>query len=207
MTSTRQPFVGAILTGGASTRMGRDKALLSVEGVPLAARLARVLRSAGASEVFTVGGNHEALAALELRHVPDETPHEGPLGGILAALNAATEEAVVIVACDMPWIEVHDVERLVAAMGSVDVLLSAAQGQLQPLLSVWSRTSRGRLSELFARGERSAQRAANTLTTKVVDLGAGRWSQDLDTPADYERATRRRPDVGDVDTPQPESAP
>ena len=50
-------FAGAVLTGGRSSRMGRDKATLPVDGVPMAARVADALRRAGAEPVLAVGGD------------------------------------------------------------------------------------------------------------------------------------------------------
>ncbi|WP_434127450.1 molybdenum cofactor guanylyltransferase, partial [Enterococcus faecium] len=57
-------FAGAVLTGGDSRRMGTDKALIEVDGGPLARRVANALRAAGADPVIAVGGDLEALGDL-----------------------------------------------------------------------------------------------------------------------------------------------
>ena len=67
-------------------RMGRDKALLEIEGIPMARRVAEVMRLAGCIPVFAVG---PARLAAGLDVVSDDHPGEGPLGGILTALRAA----------------------------------------------------------------------------------------------------------------------
>ena len=95
-------FAGAVLTGGASRRMGTDKALVEVDGRALALRVADALRAAGASRVVAVGGDLERLQALGLEAVPDLHPGEGPLGGILTALAATDQDVVVVLACDLP---------------------------------------------------------------------------------------------------------
>ncbi|HEU5454982.1 MAG TPA: NTP transferase domain-containing protein, partial [Nocardioides sp.] len=82
--------------------MGTDKALLEVDGIPLARRVANALRAAGADPVVAVGGDLEALGALGLHAEPDLHPGEGPLGAILTALAATTEAVVVGRACDLP---------------------------------------------------------------------------------------------------------
>src|SRR5690606_32897540 len=64
------PVAGAVLTGGASRRMGTDKALLEVDGRPLARRLAEVLAAAGCDPVWCQGGDEPALRALGLDVVP-----------------------------------------------------------------------------------------------------------------------------------------
>jgi molybdopterin-guanine dinucleotide biosynthesis protein A len=175
-------FVGAVLTGGSSRRMGRDKALVPVGETPMALRVAHSMLEAGAEEVFAVGGDAKALGTLGLRFVPDEFPHEGPLGGIISALRASSEAVVVVTACDMPWIRSEHVSTLVGALGTKDVVMSAADGQAQPLHAVWRRSSLDKLEQAFLIGERSPQRAIRGLHFAVVDFGAGTWSIDLDTP-------------------------
>jgi molybdopterin-guanine dinucleotide biosynthesis protein A len=92
-------FTGAVLTGGRSRRMGRDKAFVGVEGEPMVRRVVRALRAGGAIEVVAVGGDETGLLAEDLdRFVPDLHPGEGPLGGVLAALDAAPAAIVVVVA-------------------------------------------------------------------------------------------------------------
>jgi molybdopterin-guanine dinucleotide biosynthesis protein A len=162
--------------------MGRDKALLSVEEIPMALRVAHSMFEAGAKDVFAVGGNAESLLTLGLRFVPDEYPGEGPLGGIVSALRVATEAVVVVTACDMPWIRSDHVARLVRALGANDVVMSAADGRAQPLHAAWGDTALDKLERAFLLGERSPQRAIRDLQYAIVDFGAGSWSIDLDTP-------------------------
>ena len=171
--------------------MGTDKALLRVEDVPMALRVAHAILGAGAKEVCAVGGDAESLATLALRFVPDEALHQGPLAGIIAALRSAAFDVVVVAACDMPWIEPSHVARLVTALGSRDAVMSAANDQVQPLFSVWRRASCAQLDDAFRGGERSPRRAIEPLDYAVVSLEAGPWSVDLDTPEDFEGATGR----------------
>jgi molybdopterin-guanine dinucleotide biosynthesis protein A len=166
--------------------MGRDKALLEVAGVPLALRVAHAMLDAGAKEVLAVGGNLESLRALGLRCIPDELPFEGPLGGIISALRVSSEAVMVVTACDMPWLRSDHMALLVSALGTHDVVMSASDGQPQPLQAAWTRASLGALGKAFSLGERSPLRAIRELDYATVDFGAGPWSIDLDTPDDFE---------------------
>jgi molybdenum cofactor guanylyltransferase len=181
-------FVGAVLTGGYASRMGRDKALLTVEGVPMATHVTRAMLEAGAREVYAVGGDATTLGVLGLRIVPDQDPHQGPLAGIIAALGVATEEVIVVTACDMPWIRKRHVTGLVESLGGFDAAMSAANGQPQPLHTAWKRAALQKLEASFLSGERSPLRAIRGLDYSVVDFGAGSWSIDLDTPGDVASA-------------------
>jgi molybdopterin-guanine dinucleotide biosynthesis protein A len=188
----QRAFVGAVLTGGYANRMGRDKALLTIEGVPMAIRVARAMLEAGAREVCAVGGDATILGALGLRIIPDQVPHEGPLAGIIGALRDASEEVVVVTACDMPWIRQRHVTGLVLGIGSFDAAMSAADGQLQPLHTAWKRATLPKLEESFRSGERSPLRAIQDLDFSVIDFGAGSWSIDLDTPGDVASASSQQ---------------
>ena len=173
-------FAGAVLTGGASRRMGTDKALLEVDGVAMAVRAAGALRAAGASRVVAVGGDAEALDALGLEVVPDDHPGEGPLGGILTALAAVEDEVVVVLACDLPDPDPHAVRRVVEALDDGDV--AAPPGEL--LHAAYHRRAEAHLAAAFAAGERAPRRAVEGL--RVVDvqgLPAGALA-DADTPDD-----------------------
>ena len=174
------------MTGGRSTRMGRDKALVAVGEIPMALRVARAMLEAGATETFFVGGDAATLGSLALRVIADPTPHEGPLAGIIGALREAGEKVVVVTACDMPWIRPEHVSALVDSLHDFDVVMSACEGQVQPLHAAWKRASLDELVAAFHSGERSPLRAIRDMNSSIVDLGAGAWSIDLDTMADVE---------------------
>ena len=86
---------GFVLAGGRSRRMGRDKALLSVAGVPMALRVARALADGGCRPV-TLIGRQPALAGLGLPVLAEARPDGArhPLWGVAAALEGCEVEGV-----------------------------------------------------------------------------------------------------------------
>src|SRR5688572_885848 len=94
-------FSGAVLCGGASRRMGRDKATLVVDGEAMAVRVDRALRQAGALDVVAIGGDADDLGALGLRMIPDDEPGTGPFPATLTALRNSTADVVVVLSCDL----------------------------------------------------------------------------------------------------------
>lgn len=161
-----------VLTGGASTRMGRDKALLEVGGRALALVAATALRGAGAARVLAVGGDQAGLASLGLDVVADAHPGAGPLGGILTALEEACSEEVVVLACDLPDVDAASVRLVLDALRAdptAAVAWPEQDGRLHVLHAAW-RTGLAlpALSAAFAAGERSVRRAASTLPTTLV---------------------------------------
>ncbi|MGH9276056.1 MAG: molybdenum cofactor guanylyltransferase [Acidimicrobiales bacterium] len=167
-------FTGAVLCGGASRRMGRDKALLPVEGRAMAARVADALRGAGATEVLAVGGDEEALTALGFHVRPDGHPGDGPLPATITALHAAREDAVLVVSCDL----IHPSSRAMAA--TVQALLDhpgavgavpVDGGHRQWTHAAWRADAARALVAAYERGDRSLKRAgADLLIFEVTGL-------------------------------------
>jgi molybdopterin-guanine dinucleotide biosynthesis protein A len=176
-------FAGAVLTGGASRRMGTDKALLNVDGRAMALRVADALWQAGADRVIAVGGDTEGLSGLGLEVVPDRHPGEGPLGAILTALAATTEDVVVVLACDLVDPDPEAIRATVAALGEADV--AAPPGEL--LHAAYHRRAEAVLADAFAAGERAPRRAVAALhVVEVVGL-SGEALADADDPEDLPR--------------------
>jgi molybdenum cofactor guanylyltransferase len=93
-----------VLAGGASRRMGRDKLLLEVGGVPLLRRAYEAL-SARCAEIVVVGGGGATVPLEGVRRVPDERPGaRGPLAGMEAGLASSGNRLVFAAAGDMPFL-------------------------------------------------------------------------------------------------------
>jgi molybdopterin-guanine dinucleotide biosynthesis protein A len=126
---------GAVLLGGASTRMGRDKARLEVAGVPLATRTAHLLASL-CEEVLLVGGDPPEDARG--RRVADLSGPRCALRGVASALAAATRERVLVVATDLPLLSADLLLALVAHPPADAVIPRPADGP-QPLCALYRR--------------------------------------------------------------------
>lgn len=165
-------LTGVVLTGGASRRMGVDKALVEVDGVAMAGRVAAALAEGGCDPVVCQGGDAQALAVLELPVLPDSRPGGGPVAAILDALDAAAEGDVVICACDLPWLDARTVQMLVtgaAARPDAEVIV-ACDGGGPHLAGVWRTPSRERLAALVTAGVESYRDALDRLNTARVDV-------------------------------------
>lgn len=172
--------IGAVLCGGASRRMETDKALLEVDGVPMARRVADALIAAGCSPVLAVGGDPVALHQIGLDVVVDVYPGEGPLGGVLTAL--AMGAPAVVVACDLPGLRSTTVAALIAALGDHDAAI-ARSDRAEPLCAVWSRSAAAVLRTKFEFGERAMHRAIEDLDVAWVPVAPADL-RNVNTPGD-----------------------
>ena len=101
-----------ILAGGASRRMGADKALIEWDGVRAIDRVVRLARDVGADPVIVSGADHG------IRFVPDPEAGAGPVAGVLAASSILRSEGVevaLVLAVDAPTITAEDLAPLLGA--------------------------------------------------------------------------------------------
>ena len=143
---------GAVLCGGQSRRMGTDKAVVEVDGVAMAERVAEALEPAGCPRWCSSEVTSPLLERFGRPTVADEWPGEGPLGGVLTALRAVGSEAVVVAACDLPSLMpppfVPWSRRRSSPTPSIDVAV-ARTGRLEPALAWWSSGSLRPLTDVW----------------------------------------------------------
>lgn len=179
-------FAGAVLCGGRSSRMGRDKALLPHLGTPMAVRVADTLHECGCVEVVAVGGDGAGLVAVGLPFVADTHPGEGPLGGVITALRHFIDrDAVAVVACDLPGLSASSMRSLFDSLAGHDVAVAMGD-QLQPLCAVWRPQIVSELLRTFDAGERSMRGAMGGLLVATVTL-PGRDLVNVNAPDDLPR--------------------
>lgn len=185
-------LTGLLLAGGASSRMGTDKAVLLVDGVSLAARAASVL-AACCERVIVASGDGARLGHLGLPQVADAVPQGGPLAGMVAGLEEADTPLVAVLAVDLPDAS-SDVLRALAACWDGEVaVIPRVDGRLHPLHAVWSASSAPALAARLARGQGSVTAAAEELGATVVGAEvwgqvdpAGRFARNVNRPEDLE---------------------
>ena len=146
--------------------MGRDKALVPVAGTAMASHVAAALRAGGCEPVIAIGGDADSLIDLGLLTIADRWPGEGPLGGVITALEHFDEaDAVVVAACDLPQLSSTSVAALVSALSAsadADVAMAITDRQ-QPLCAAWRPQAAVHLSATFASGGRRLLDAVSAL--------------------------------------------
>jgi molybdopterin-guanine dinucleotide biosynthesis protein A len=162
--------------------MGRDKALLTIDGVPMARRVANGLTAAGATTVVAVGGDAVAMATLGLDVIGDDAPGEGPLGGVLTALRWAGTRPCVVAPCDLVDPDPSTLAGLPAGLDAgIEIVVPEVDGEWWPLPAAFAPSARAPLADAFGRGERAVHRAIATCAFRAVPAGPLR---DADAPGD-----------------------
>ncbi len=194
--------VGVALAGGASRRMGRDKASLLIDGEPLLTRAATRLRLALA-EVIVVGTPSLAPLVPTTRIVADAWPGRGPLGALATALSALEPtgaEWALLVACDMPFTQpalLREIAQIALTTPEVDAVAPRGPCGLEPLHAAYHRRCLPLALERLPGDDASLQgllaalrvRELSTDETRRLDP-SGYSTFNANTPEEWSRALR-----------------
>jgi molybdopterin-guanine dinucleotide biosynthesis protein A len=183
-----EAIAGLLLTGGASRRMGRDKASIVLGGgLTCAQTVARRLIEV-ADPTFEVGPGNSGLRA-----VLDESPGAGPLAALATgwrALNAIGYTGpALLLACDLPLMSVAVLE-LVAHIPDNNTIVPMVDGRPQPLCARYAPSTLDLCEGLVAQGERSLRTLLDVATVTWLDesvwsaVADARCFADIDTPED-----------------------
>lgn len=180
----------AILAGGASTRMGRDKALLETDHGTLLARLAAIGLHCDLPVLVVGRGRPVGWPLPEVEFVVDDDPGQGPLGGLATALSYA--DPVLLIACDLAALHARALTWLVQTVAEarlVDGVVTERDGLIEPLFACYS----ARCLPLAKQRLRSGQRALHRLIAdgdfRHVALPVPLWPAlaNINTPEEWRR--------------------
>jgi len=197
--SAEAQVAGFVLAGGESTRMGRSKAALELEGVPMLVRMARLVESVSGRTPRVIG-EPKGAEAYGLGVIADEWPGAGPLGGIATALRASNTPWNLIVACDLPYLTRPFLEFLTtrALASQADAVVPTTTRGAEPLCAMYHQRCEVAIRAALERGVRKVQDGLRELLVELIDPFEwkafdpdGLLFKNMNTPEDYEEAVRR----------------
>ena len=158
-----------VLAGGQSTRMGRDKALMQLEGGTLLELALQKLRTLGGRPPRIVGSRKELSAYGEV--IADRSPGDGPLAGIEAALAASSSALNLFLAVDLPLIPPPFLTWLLARAQTTGarVTIPRIGGFPQPLCAVYHRNLLTPVSAAIAAGNRKVMPVMSAAAPRSED--------------------------------------
>ena len=130
-------FTAVILAGGKSSRMGRDKAWLEMDGQPLLARQIGIVREAGVAEVLVSGRAEVDYTQFQLPVLLDVGPAQGPLAGIERALSVCAASHLLVLAVDLPRMSSTYLQRLMEYCSTSVGVVPSLSRQLEPLVAIY----------------------------------------------------------------------
>lgn len=191
-----RPLSGIVLAGGASRRMGRDKAGLVLGGRTLLQRQVDKLQSLGIGDVMLSGAGRTAPPGV--RVIPDELPGNGPLGGLHACLRAAQNGASLVVGVDAALIPAAALAHLRQSHAGGVTVLRHGEWE-EPLIGVYDRAVAERIAALLGRGERSVRALKGAVRWQAFDYrGPEELLANCNTPEEFAAAERLAQAYADV---------
>ncbi len=193
----------AILAGGRATRFGGlDKGAVIVQGRSILDRQLTALTQV-TDDILYVGAKPPAEYRRFLREVPDRLPGLGPLGGLDAALAAARDDTVLVVAGDMPFLTAAFLEYLARMAGGagnpgrpgeIDAAVPRTTRGTHPLAAAYRRACQPRVRARLAAGQLAMRGLLEEL--QVLEIGHDaiarfgdpeRLLANVNTPADLDQ--------------------
>lgn len=188
----------AVLAGGLSRRMGRDKALIEIGGRPMLARIIAGIRPLF-DDIAVIGGDSRRYGSFGVPVRGDIRPGCGSLGGIYTALATALSPVVFCAACDMPFLNPHLVAFLLGVMreSECQAVLPSIDGEAEPLCAVYSRSILPVIERDLDGGVRRIKSTLSSLAVRTVEPDELRPYDpelrtffNINTPEDLERARK-----------------
>lgn len=185
---------GVVFCGGASRRMGRDKAGLVLDGATLLERATRVLAELCPLVLLATGATPR-YAHLDLECLLDVEAGAGPLAGLAAVLERVERAGIAhacVLACDMPRATSSVLRALLARARAerADACLVRTQAGLEPLCGVYHARCLPAVRAALARGERRMDSFHGAI--RLVTAGEAELEQDcarnLNTPEEFAAA-------------------
>ena len=160
-----------ILAGGRNLRLGSSKALEIIGGKSLIERvIERVKLVSNQTLIVTSSGQLALPLAGEVKVLVDLYPGKGPLGGIYTGLLASPSSHSVVVACDMPFLNIKLLGYMIELSPGFDAVVPRLEeGKLEPLHAIYSRSCLGIMKTEIERNHLQISHLLTMLRVKYIE--------------------------------------
>ncbi len=159
---------GIILSGGKSIRMGQNKALIEIEGVPIINRIYDLFKELF-EEVIIVTNHAASFKNFGSKILQDLIPGRGALGGLYTGIFFSSFQYSFCVACDMPFLNKSLVQYLFENIRGDDVIVPRTTDGLQPLHAIYSKNCLAPMQRIIEKGGYRIIDFYKMVRVKIVD--------------------------------------
>ncbi len=192
---TIQGMTGVILAGGASRRMGRNKAMLKLHDIPLIEKVYRTMATLF-SDIVIVTNTPEEYAFIPCRKTPDLYPGAGSIAGLHAGMAASNTGRIFVAACDMPFLNAGLIRMLCSHdMEAEAVVPLNSEGFFEPLHAVYAVSVMDTARDVIENGDKSILILLNRIRTVLIPYeeicsipGAKDSFRNINTPEEFRMA-------------------
>jgi molybdopterin-guanine dinucleotide biosynthesis protein A len=165
----RNQITGIILAGGKSSRMGKDKGLLELNGKTFMSRIIEALEPV--ADTIIIVSNNNDYDVFNLKRVEDIIKDSGPLAGLFTGLFYSETENNIVLSCDVPLINKLVLLELINTFDSeAEAIQIESQGRTMPLVAMYKKQAMHVLLKQLQQGERRLIVAIEKLNLKTLKL-------------------------------------
>ncbi|MHC4997485.1 MAG: molybdenum cofactor guanylyltransferase [Planctomycetota bacterium] len=174
-----------IMAGGRSRRMGQDKAVLEIDGMPAINYIFEQLRPYF-DQILVSSSNTEKHRLPGALVVPDEVADKGPLMGIASTLRVSRNDTNFVIACDIPEVDIDLVRRMVRESGDFDAVVpQTGPFQYEPLFAIYNKGILVEIDKAIASGKHRVIAPLEKCRVKYLDSHGDIQLRNLNTMDDY----------------------
>ncbi|WP_188453910.1 molybdenum cofactor guanylyltransferase [Virgibacillus oceani] len=185
---------GVILSGGKSSRMGKNKSLLSLHNKPVIEHIALVLNEC-TDNIIVIANETDKYSFLGLPVYKDRYKNKGPLGGLEAALHYSKADVFLFAACDMPFINQDVYNYLLDQLNDYDAVIPIYENKMHPLAGIYRRSILPKIQQQLDMDDRKVRNLFKYMKVNYIHRFAPlsenllqRHFFNMNFPAQYEQA-------------------
>ena len=183
-----QPLGLIILSGGKSSRMGKDKAFLRLGENALIEWVIKKGQERGLEEIIVVANEVEKYEKLKVKVVKDFYPGMGPLAGIHSGLIHSRYFNNFVVPCDMPFVSLNLINKLLSAQKNCQVVVPTMGGKCQPLTAIYTQNCIPFIEELLKNNICKVTELYKLVETCYIEIQEDMSFFNVNTPGDFLQA-------------------
>ncbi len=189
-----EPISVIVLAGGASRRMGVNKALLPIS--PRETLVSRVVANLRVltQDIVLVSNTPDLYRDLPVRHTSDQFTGAGPLAGLHAGLRAVDNRWAFVVACDMPLVDHRLVRYMLLLTQGYAAVAPRIEEAIEPLHALYSQECLPAIEARLSAGQRRMISFYPDVRVRYVEAREiaifdreGRSFANANTPEDWDR--------------------
>ncbi len=159
-----------VLAGGKNTRLGRNKALETIDGKSLIENVVERLKPLTRQLLIVTSRERSNFLAIGNADIlVDLYPDKGPLGGLYTGLLASRSPRSVVVACDMPFLNQALLSYMIQISASFDLVVPRLNNMVEPLHAVYSKDCLAPMERLLKMSRLSLLQLLNLVRVRYVD--------------------------------------
>jgi molybdenum cofactor guanylyltransferase len=166
--STINNLTGIILSGGKSSRMGLNKALIEIDGIKIIERIYNILKKITTNII--ISSNTDVYTFLQEQYIEDEIKGIGPIGGLYSCLKKSSTKYNIVTTCDMPFIPIQLYKLFVSLSEGYDATVPLFNDNIEPLVGVYNVSTLSFIENAINQKEYSVQNLLKKMNCKLIKV-------------------------------------